>query len=191
MRIAVILSGGKASRMGGADKGALELNGKRLIDIVIDRLAPQADQVLISGPRNYETGLVNVPDRRDGPAGPAGGLWSALAWIQYNYPAETVGFFTAPVDGPFLLSDLCERLHASEKSSVAKDEAGLHPTFAWWRIEDLDTAFNEIVVNEGVSLKSLAKAAAAKEVSFPGDHYFRNINTPEDLAAAEAEGARL
>ena len=37
----VILAGGLATRMGGGDKGLREIGGRRLLDLVIERLAPQ------------------------------------------------------------------------------------------------------------------------------------------------------
>jgi len=44
---AVILAGGRATRMGGDDKGWVPLAGKPLIEHVLDRLRPQVDEVLI------------------------------------------------------------------------------------------------------------------------------------------------
>ena len=45
---AVILAGGQSRRMGGIDKGLIDLNGKPLVQHLIDRIAPQVDEVLIS-----------------------------------------------------------------------------------------------------------------------------------------------
>lgn len=182
--IAVILAGGEGRRMGGADKGALLLNGRRLIDLVIEKLQPQVQRILISAPHDYETNLTHLPDRDDGPAGPAAGLWSALCWRDEN-AADAKGFLTAPVDGPFLPPDLFDRLCAAGKSAIARDDAGVHPTFAYWRAGDLRAAFKGAAPGEGLSLKGLAKKAGAREITFPGDRYFRNINTPEELADAE------
>ena len=44
----VILAGGKASRMGGADKAFLPLAGKPLLAHVLARLAPQVSDIIIS-----------------------------------------------------------------------------------------------------------------------------------------------
>lgn len=175
--------------MGGADKGALTLGGRRFVDIVIEALQPQAERILISAPHNYETGFTHLPDRDDGPAGPAAGLWSALCWLGDN-SSDTDGFLTAPVDGPFLPADLFEKLCAAAASAVARDDAGVHPTFAYWRIDDLKHVLQAAPVGEGLSLKTLAKKTGAREVLFPGERYFRNINTPEELAVAEAAAVR-
>lgn len=50
----VVLAGGKARRMGGADKGLLELNGKPLWRHVADALAPQLATVVISANRHLD-----------------------------------------------------------------------------------------------------------------------------------------
>ncbi|WP_425409052.1 molybdenum cofactor guanylyltransferase [Hyphococcus sp.] len=189
-RYGLIFAGGGARRMGGAEKAALMLGGRRLIDIVIARLAPQCDQILIAGPDDYETRCQNLPDRDDGPAGPAAGLWSALVWLQQNAP-DTDGIVTAPVDGPFFPGDLFEKLHAADCSAVARDDAGTHPTSAWWRCDDLRKVFKTSTPGEGLALKTLANRAAAMEIVFPGGELFRNINTPEDLARAEKDLRRV
>ena len=48
----VVLAGGKATRMGGKDKGLLELNGQPLWQHVAGKLAGQVDTVVISANRN-------------------------------------------------------------------------------------------------------------------------------------------
>ena len=50
----VILAGGRARRMGGADKGLVLFNGKPLIEYVIDALEPQVGCLLINANRNHE-----------------------------------------------------------------------------------------------------------------------------------------
>lgn len=184
MRIAVILAGGEGRRMGGADKGALLLGGRRLIDRVIEKLSRQVERVVISGAHDYGTGLTHFADRDDGPAGPAAGLWSALQWMEAQ-AVKAEGFLTAPADGPFLPADLFTKLYAAGHSSVASDNAGVHPTFAYWRVQDLRKYFKNAARGGGPSLTSIAEKTGARETAFGGDRYFRNINTPEDLAEAE------
>lgn len=189
MRIAVILCGGGGRRMGGADKGALTLGGERMIDRVRAILTPQADRILISGTHDYGTGLTFLPDREDGPLGPAAGLWAALRWIETNEP-DTDGFLTAPVDGPFAPDDLFGRLSSEETSAVAQTADGVHPTFAWWNAKDLQRALGAAPKGEGLSLKALAKDTGARRVMFEDADAFLNINTPEDLQRAEGLLAR-
>ena len=184
-RIAVILAGGGGRRMGGADKGALTLGGRRLFDHVHDRLAPQADRVLISGSHDYGAGLPVFADRDDGPLGPAAGLWAALHWIDAHAP-QTESFFSAPVDGPFLPLDLVARLGGRKVSAIAADANGLHPAFGCWRVDALRAALSAAPDGYGLPMKKLAESIHAEHVMFDDPGAFENINTSQDLARAEA-----
>ena len=50
----LILAGGQARRMGGNDKGLLEINGVPMIKLIADQLAPQCQSVLINANRNCD-----------------------------------------------------------------------------------------------------------------------------------------
>lgn len=181
---AVILAGGGGRRMSGADKGELLLGERRLVDLVVERLAQKVDRIIISGRHGYGLGFDIVADRADGPVGPAAGLWAAAQWINENIP-EARGFITAPVDGPFLPCDLVLRLCESGSCAIAADDNGDHPTFAYWRIPQLLEVLARYA-GEGVALHHVASECRAARVAFPHDHALMNINTPEDLKRAEA-----
>ena len=72
----VILAGGLGRRMGGIDKGLQELRGRPLTAWVVERLAPQVDELLINANQNPESyaafGHRVVPDQIPDFAGP---LW--------------------------------------------------------------------------------------------------------------------
>jgi len=50
----LILAGGKGSRMGGVDKGLQTFRGKRLVDHVYERFAPQVGGIIINANQNHE-----------------------------------------------------------------------------------------------------------------------------------------
>lgn len=104
----VILAGGRGRRMGGVDKGLLELRGRPLAAWVAERLAPQVDELLVSANRNGERyaaiGYRVVGDRIPGFAGPLAGLHAALKVAAHQLVA------TVPCDSPFLPADLVLRL---------------------------------------------------------------------------------
>lgn len=50
----VVLAGGRATRMGGIDKGLQALNGRPLWRHVAEALAPQVDELVISANRHLE-----------------------------------------------------------------------------------------------------------------------------------------
>ena len=51
---AVILAGGRARRMGGEDKGLIELQGRPLLDYIISALRPQVGEILVNANRNLD-----------------------------------------------------------------------------------------------------------------------------------------
>ena len=177
----IILAGGAATRMQGADKGAIRLGGKRLIEHVMARIAPQVSRVMISGPQDYGLDVPFVPDLPDGPEGPVAGIYAAYQALTAQGAA---GFVTVPVDGPFLPMDLVARLSASGTSAVAVDRNGLHPTFALWDMAALAVAWPKLGAETSPSLRRLASLCGMSEVRWEGDEYFRNINTPDDLEQA-------
>ena len=51
---AVILAGGRGSRLGGQDKGLLDWNGKPLVETLIDQLQKQRLDIVINANRNQD-----------------------------------------------------------------------------------------------------------------------------------------
>ncbi|MCG8395006.1 MAG: molybdenum cofactor guanylyltransferase [Pseudomonadales bacterium] len=78
----IILAGGQGKRVGGADKGLLEVDGKPLIAHLLDHLSPAPSRIVISANRNqaiYRHWADEVvSDRREGFLGPMAGLEAAL-----------------------------------------------------------------------------------------------------------------
>ena len=120
----LVLAGGQGRRMGGVDKGLQPLQGRPLMQHVIDRLRPQVGSVLINANQNLalyaEFGCHVVPDRVGGFAGPLAGLDAGLH---------------APCDSPFLPDDLVTRLATARSAidadvAVARTGSQPHPVFA-------------------------------------------------------------
>jgi len=110
---AIILTGGQGSRLGGQDKGLIEVNGKRLIDYACDSIKEQVSHIIISANRHQDiyrqSGFDVIEDSIADYAGPLAGILSALQYIKKN---ELL--FCCPVDMPVLpdhiVSDLYEQL---------------------------------------------------------------------------------
>lgn len=178
MPTAVILAGGQSRRMG-RDKAMVDFHGKRLIDHVMGRLSPQVETILLSAGQDYGTGLRTVSDAQ-GFQGPVAGLLGVADWLVGNEPACT-GFLTAPVDGPFLPDDLARKLTAQpDVCAMASDDAGTHPTFAYWALSALEEV--RPYLPDAPSLHRVAKLVKAQPVVWPGTRNFINLNTPDDLA---------
>lgn len=177
----VILAGGQSSRMG-TDKAVIEFEGQRLVDILIGRFAAKADRILLSAREDYGTGLANISDHPDAPGGPVGGIFSVAERLR---DMRVGGFVTVPVDAPNAPVDLIERLSASGACAVARDEQRVHPTFAYWRCDVVNTIRSTHQPGERApSLQWLARQCDAVAVQWPNPELFMNINRPEDLIAA-------
>lgn len=184
----IILAGGLGRRMGGVDKGLVLLHGKPMAAHAAERFAPQVDELLVNANQNAETyaqlGYPVFPDAMTGYAGPLAGLQSGLARASHELVA------TVPCDSPFLPGDLVARL----KSALMADDAQLavavtcgqpHPVFCLCRRDVLPhlTAFLE---SGGRKIDSWYATLRVTEVNFDDEaDAFMNINTPQELDAAE------
>ncbi len=190
MRIfGVILAGGQSRRMGGLDKALLPLAGRPLVGHVLDCLTPQVEQVLVSAngdPARFAAwGCKVVADAR--PQGPLSGILSGLNEAAFLGATHVV---STPVDTPFLPDDLVPRLLSAARSSpgglaLARTADGNHPATALWPVA-LAPALAAFLANGEAKVTRFTDAHHAAFADFPDPRAFLNLNTPEDLAAAEA-----
>ena len=109
---AVILSGGKSSRMG-EPKALLPFGPARLIDHVAARIRPQAGPIALNtnDPAITLPGSPGFPDRFTGFHGPLAGIHAALAHVVETHPDATHAL-VVPTDSPFFPKDLVAVLAA-------------------------------------------------------------------------------
>jgi molybdopterin-guanine dinucleotide biosynthesis protein A len=190
---AVILAGGQATRMGGGDKCLRHIGPDRLIDLVIARLAPQVGAMVLNAngetARFSEFGLPVIPDSVAGFAGPLAGVLAGMDW------AATQGFdhiVSAAADTPFFPQDLVARLCEQGPLALAatREHGKIYrqPTFGLWPValrDDLRAALADglrkvVVWTDGHN---------AGQAVWPVGNVdpFFNINTPDDIAWAEAQ----
>ena len=194
--LGVILAGGRATRMGGGDKGLRVVAGQRLIDHVIARLAPQCGGLAINAngdpARLAEFGLPILPDSLADHPGPLAGVLAGLDWAAAQGATTIV---TAAADTPFFPTDLVARLTACAGPSglclaASPDETGRvqrQPTFGLWPValrDDLRAALTG-GLRKIVIWTDQHQAGQAVFDSVPFDPFF-NVNTPEDILTAEA-----
>ena len=198
--LGVILAGGRATRMGGVDKGLLPLARRRLIDHVLERLEPQVGAIALNanGPaaRFAGLGLPVLPDSLPDWPGPLAGVLAGLDWAGARGARAIV---TVAADTPFFPQDLVAGLlsHAGRSGlclAVSPDAEGRiqrHPTFGLWPValrDDLRAALTG-GLRKIVAWTDGHGAGRALFDSLPFDPFF-NVNTPEDLALAEGLAAR-
>lgn len=184
---AVILAGGEGSRIGG-NKPLLKLAGERLIDRAV-RLARGWSEVIAVAVRDpAQVGHVDAPTIADDSTieGPMGGLASAL---HFAADAGCTFGLTIPADMPFLPADLLDRLAAEIGGSacaLASSGGHFHPVCGLWRTGALER-LGDYLVGERRSLRGFADMVGYRAVEWAGEPLdpFFNINTADDLAAAE------
>ncbi len=184
----LILAGGKGSRMGGVDKGLQAFRGRRLVDHVYERLAPQVGGVIINANQNqdaYRTfGVRVVSDAIGGFAGPLAGFHAGLSVSKRPFLASV------PCDSPFLPEDLIARLHAridetGAELAVAKTGDQPHPVFSMMRRGVLDH-LSDFLKEGGRKIDAWYATLNVVEVAFDDEAAaFSNINTLEELASYE------
>ena len=180
----VILAGGLGRRMGGIDKGLQELRGQPMVAWVVERLAPQVDELLINANQNSERyaafGHRVVPDQIPDFAGPLAGLHAALSAAAHPLVA------TAPCDSPFLPADLISRLFSALTATdadlaVARTFDQPHPVFCLCKRE-VWPHLTEFLESGGRKIDRWYATLKVVEVAFDDEaEAFENINTREEL----------
>lgn len=187
MLCAVVLAGGLGTRMGGADKGLVELKGRPLVAHLLDALRPQASRLLINANRNAERyaefGVPVIADPWPDFRGPLAGMAAAFAASDEDW------LLAAPCDTPGLPADLAEQLLAAAQS------AGRDAAYA---VVDGDAVYPLCLLHRrlAASLRAALEAgqyavgrwlAAQGAVAVNIEGWcgtLANLNTPERLAAA-------
>jgi molybdopterin-guanine dinucleotide biosynthesis protein A len=191
---ALILAGGRSSRMGGGDKSLMPLHGRPLLAHVLDRIMRQASHLLInsnSDPALFrDFGLPVRPDTLPNRPGPLAGILTGLLWTTELGATHLV---TAPCDTPFLPHDLVGRLkhdlcRSGAEIVIARDPNQSHPVIGLWPV-CLATQLAADLEAGTRSVYRWLKQFDICESTFAAPH-FSNLNTQADILAAEAR-ARL
>lgn len=180
---AVVLAGGQGRRMGGADKGLVDYHGRPLVAWVLDALAPQVGEIVISANRNLEryaaTGHRVLPDTLPDFPGPLAGVLVAMRAV------ATPWLIVVPCDTPHLPGDLATHLFAAAREAdtsiaVAADDLRKHHTcfVAHTGLAD-DLAAYLARGERAVHRWQAAHCPAVVKFDAAG---LANFNRPEDLA---------
>ncbi|WP_028117055.1 molybdenum cofactor guanylyltransferase MobA [Ferrimonas senticii] len=185
-----VLAGGQAQRMGGQDKGLIDVAGQPMVQHVLQRLdAEQLPTLLISNRNQDQYRQLGYPvysDNIPGFAGPLAGVCRALEAATTDY------VLVVPCDTPRLPTDLAERMftHLQQQDAevvIARDEQQDHPIVMLLQRNLLG------------SLQQFLDAGERKVIFWCQQHRmsyclfdgqsaaFANINTPEQKQQLEAE----
>lgn len=189
---AAILAGGKARRMGGANKAGLRIGNERIIDRQLRLLRQIADPVFIvaaSADPFQELEITVVPDVVPG-AGPLGGIYTALT------ASPCARTLIVACDLPYLSLPLLQRLAAPSDADlvIPRTARGYEPLCAAWsaacagpirrRIQS-GTLKTALVVEE-LRVEEIGPEVLAS--CDPQGLLFVNVNTPHDYERARRLG---
>jgi molybdopterin-guanine dinucleotide biosynthesis protein A len=189
-----IQAGGQSSRMG-EDKALKTFLGRPLIQRVVERLSPVADELIVTTNHPDDYAFLKLPltlraDLKPG-RGALGGLYTAIA--SASNPIVAV----VACDMPFASATLLEaatRLMVEEGADVviAKSDEGFEPLHAVYRRETCLPAIEAAI--EADQWKVVAwfpqvkvRVLTSDEIKRydPSGLAFWNVNTPEEFAKAE------
>lgn len=185
---AVILAGGQARRMGGMDKGLVELRGRPLLAYILSALRPQVGSILVNANRNlaqYRTfGHPVHEDLVPGFHGPLAGMATGMQ------AATTPYLLAVPCDSPFVAAHLAATLYRSlldngAELSVAHDGTRMQPVFALLRC----TLLPDLLAYLGDGGRKIDAWYARQRMALAdfstAPEMFLNLNTPADRSTLE------
>jgi len=184
----IILAGGQARRMGGQDKGLIELARKPMIEYVLNAIKPQVDDIIINANRNqsvYEGyGFPVVADQVEGYCGPLAGMASGLE------AAKTPFVVTVPCDSPLIPDDLVQKLYSALQDDdaeicTARSNGRLQPVFTVMKTEILPSMLEYLNNGERKIDKWFEQHRLAIADFSEQPDTFININSAEELTALE------
>lgn len=182
-----IMLGGRSVRMG-RDKALVCLGGKTLLERAVERWSGYGGAFQLSvgpasraalAPAGVETVADVYPER-----GPLGGLHAGLKCCR------TDCLLLAAVDAPFLTPAHADRLLAAiggAEACVFTLEGRPEPLFGLYRRRCV-TAAETLLLKGDNRMRSLLDWVNTVYVPAEDGAVFRNLNTPEELAWAAAEG---
>jgi molybdenum cofactor guanylyltransferase len=197
---AVLLAGGRATRMGGGDKCLRRLGGRPILDHVIRTLRPQVSALALNAngdpTRFHHVGLPVIPDEVAGQPGPLAGILAGMNWAAAQMPG-TEFVLSVSTDCPFLPKNLVAQLAAALKSdteiAIAASNGRTHPVIGLWRVRLRKDLHHALALENVRKVEAYCDRHRTVAVNFPGavnfpagavDPFF-NANTPDDLALAE------
>ncbi|WP_442753604.1 molybdenum cofactor guanylyltransferase MobA [Methylocystis sp. JAN1] len=192
--VGILLAGGLARRMGGGDKPLLEIGGRPILALAIERLGAQCAALVINAngdPARFAAfGLPVVADSVAGFAGPLAGVLAGMDYVCARRP-EATDIVSAPADTPFLPTDLVRRLYearqkADARIAVAESGGRAHHAVALWPVALREDLRRALVKDDMRKVSAFIARYANVNVEWPAEPYdpFFNVNRPEDVERA-------
>ncbi len=176
---AIILAGGKSSRMG-EDKGLMLFKGKPMIQLILDEVNQIADQILIvtSNPDYLSFGYPLIPDLVEN-KGPLAGIVSGLSHSTSTYN------WVLSCDIPYITTELLLMLRNEIDDFdviLAKKNQQVHPLIGCYKKDCLGSLNEQLNLGQ---LKLMHALSSLKVKEFDAVDFeekcFQNLNSKADL----------
>lgn len=185
---AVIIAGGKGSRLNNLDKGLVVFKKRPIIEHILHQLKEKTDNILINTNRNHEIyQQYDYPvfsDNLSDHQGPLAGISSAM------HHANTSHIITLPCDAPWFPDDYISRMLNTlrlldSELTVAHDGKRLQPLHALLPVT-LKPELDDYLASTQRRTSGWYEQYDFHITDFADQAaYFQNINTPEQLKALE------
>ena len=190
--LGTVLAGGKSQRFG-EDKSQVKLDGKLLIDHILNEIINEFKEILIvsNNQINFKhSDKISMVSDLKKDQGPLGGVLSAMKWVkESNKDYKWISTF--PVDTPFfkkeILQNFLSEINLEEgKLFFIKSNNTRHNIFGVWSIDLMDK-LEEDLNNGERKVESWANSVGVKviDMEFLNEDPFFNINSKEDLEKAK------
>jgi molybdopterin-guanine dinucleotide biosynthesis protein A len=171
---AIVLAGGKSSRMG-KDKSLLPVNGRPLIAHIVDQLRDRFDEIIIGANDPEKYAFLNLPVVADieKDKGPLMGIYSCL-----KASTNDVNFVTAcdiPVMNTKLISNMLQLAAGVDMVLPVGDENKYEPLFAIYNKSVLPSA-EKVLKNNCRKIIGLLNFAKVRFIDFDNSNWYQNLN---------------
>lgn len=180
---ALVLAGGKSSRMNGNNKAFLEYNNKTFIENVISKLSDfNKIYVSVDNKDKYEKLSYDLIEDEYKDIGPIGGIYSALKHIDYEY------MFVIACDMPKVtkkfINFLLNNLTKEDKCLIVKDHDNkLYPLGGIYS-KGVLPVIEEMIEAKDYKLQNLVKKCNGRILSLKDVSFYEssliNVNNPEE-----------
>ena len=189
--LGVVLAGGKSHRFG-QDKSQVKLNGKILINYILNEIVDKFKETLIiaNTPIDHmQSDKISITQDFKNGLGPLGGVLTGMKWIKIkNKSYKWISTF--PSDTPFFtkkeLDFFYENIKIDEsKLFFIKNKEKRHNIFGLWSLDLMDQLETDLLKGDRkVEVWANSIGVATVNVEYKKPDPFFNINTKEDLKKA-------
>ena len=189
--LGTVLAGGKSQRFG-EDKSQGKLDGKLLIDHILNEIINEFKEILIVSNNqinfNYSDKISMISDLKKD-QGPLGGVLSAMKWVKESNK-EYKWISTFPVDTPFFtkkeLKFFYKNININQsKLFFIRNKNTRHNIFGLWSLDLMEKLENDLIKGERkVEVWADSVGVSIVNIDYKKPDPFFNINTEEDLNEA-------